>query len=299
MSMRFLFLLFFTQAAIAGPWFTGPLLAPAGKTVPAGHFNFEPYGFYSGYPKGFRNIEVIPILTAGINDFLDLQTSLPYDYSWDHGQHGNDIGDYSLALGIQVLRQKENSWLPDLRLVLQEVFPTGRFDNLNPRKLGTDQTGIGAYQTFIGLNFQRLTQFANEHYLRTRLGLVAARFSDVKVHGVSAFGGTPLTEGRVNLENSYAIDLAVEYTLTQNWVPVFEVLYVHSPASNFDGNPGFTPGGTVAGVGGKSGDQASLAPALEYNFTSSLGVIGGVWFSITGPHAAKFVTGAVALNYYF
>ncbi|MFW2540979.1 hypothetical protein ACN4Z1_16100, partial [Legionella sp. ST3F1] len=77
--------LFFTPAAIAGPWVTGPLLAPAGKTSPAGHFNFEPYAFSSGYPNGFRNIEVIPIIKAGINDFLDLQTSLTYDYSWDHG----------------------------------------------------------------------------------------------------------------------------------------------------------------------------------------------------------------------
>jgi hypothetical protein len=299
MYTKFLFLLFFTHSVIAGPWFTGPLLAPAGKTIPAGHVNFEPYGFFSGYPQGFRNVEVTPVLSVGIMDFLDLQTSLPYDYNWDKRQHGNGIGDYSLALGIQVLRQKENSWLPDLRLVLQEVFPTGRFENLTLSKLSADQTGIGAYQTFVGLNFQRLTQFANEHYLRTRLSLVTARSSHVTVHGVNAFGGNPLTEGRIKLGSSYSVDLAIEYTLTQNWVPVFEVLYAHSPASNFEGNPGFTPGGTVSSIGGKSSNQASLAPALEYNFNSSLGVIGGVWFSITGPHPAKFVTGTVAVNYYF
>ena len=224
---------------------------------------------------------------------------MPYDYSWDKGQHGNGIGDYSLALGIQVLRQKENSWLPDLRLVVQEVFPTGRFENLNPKRLGTDQTGIGAFQTFIGLNFQRLTQFKNEHYLRTRLSLVGAKFSDVTVHGVSVFGGSSMTKGKVKIANSYSADLAFEYTLTQNWVPVFEVLFVHSPSSSFDGNPGFTPGGVVATVGGKSNEAVSLAPALEYNFSSNLGVIGGVWFSVTGPHAAQFVTGAFAVNYYF
>lgn len=299
MRLRFLFLLFFANAALAGPWLTGPLLAPAGKTIPAGHVNIEPYAFYSGYPQGFRNFEVIPIVSAGVFSFLDLQTSLPYDYSWDNGQHGNGMGDYSLALGVQVLRQKENSWLPDLRVVVQEVFPTGRYEHLDPKKLGTDQTGLGAFQTYLGFNFQRLTQLPNDHYLRTRLSLVGVKFSDITVHGLSAFGGGPGTIGKVKLDNSYSADLAFEYTLTQNWVPVFEVLYVHSPGSNFDGNPGFTPGGTVAGIGGRANEQASLAPALEYNFSSNLGIIGGVWFSVTGPHAAKFVTGALALNYYF
>ncbi|MCE0722882.1 hypothetical protein [Legionella resiliens] len=297
--LLFLLLLFFAHTALASPWFTGPLLAPAGKTIPAGHINFEPYAFYSGYPKGFRNFEVVPILSIGILSFVDLQTSLPYDYSWDDRQHGNGIGDYSLALGFQVLRQKENSWLPDLRVVVQEVFPTGRFENLDPQRLGTDQTGLGAYQTYLGFNFQKLLQFHNGRYLRTRLSLVGARFSEITVHNLNVFGGTSGTRGKVKLDNSYSADLAFEYTLTQNWVPVFEVLYVHSPGSHFDGNPGFTPGGTLAGLGGRANEQASLAPAVEYNFNSNIGLIGGVWFSVTGPHAAKFVTGALALNCYF
>lgn len=298
MYLRSLLLLAVSNLAIAGPWMTGPLLAPAGKTIPAGHFNFEPYGFYTSYPQGFRNIEAVPVLSVGLTDFLDLQTTLPFDYSWDRGQHGNDIGDYSLGLGIQLLRQKDNSWIPDLRFVVQEVFPTGRFENLNPDKLGTDQTGSGAYQTFLGLNFQRLSTFQNDHYLRTRLSLTTAIPSDVQVEGVNAFGGGLLTKGDVHPGNAYAADLAFEYALTQHWVPVFEVLYVNNSMTNFDGNPGFTPGGTLASVGGRGGNQASLAPALEYNFTSNLGVIGGVWFSVTGPHAATFVSGAVAINYY-
>lgn len=297
--IRFIFLLCFVNIAFAGPWFTGPLLAPAGKTIPAGHVNFEPYAFLSGYPGGFWNIQGVPIVSLGIASFLDLQTALPYNYSWDHGQHGNGIGDFSLAVGMQILRQQENSWLPDLRFVVQEVFPTGRYENLDPKKLGTDQTGLGAFQTLFGLNFQKLVQLKNEHYFRTRLSLVGVKFSDVIVHGPDVFGGGLNTLGRVRLDNAYSADLAFEYTLTQNWVPVFEALYVYNPASHFDGNPGFTPGGTIAAVGGGSNNQVSLAPALEYNFNSNIGIIGGVWFSVTGPHAAKFVTGVFAINCYF
>ena len=139
---------------------------------------------------------------------------------------------------------------------------------------------------------------ANDHYLRTRFSFVTAHAGDVSVHGVNVFGGAPDTEGRVHGGTSYSADLAFEYTLNQHWVPVFEVLYGHSSGSNFEGNPGFTPGGTVAAIGGSGGNSASLAPALEYNFSPNLGLIGGVWFSVTGPHAAKFITGTLALNYY-
>lgn len=295
--IRFVFLLLFVNISFAGPWLTGPLLAPAGKTIPVGHVNFEPYGFYTDYPHGYKNVEGVPILSVGIASFLDLQTSIPLDYSWVPGQHGSGIGDYSLALGMQILRQSESTWLPDLRFVVQEVFPTGRYENLDPKKLGTDQTGLGAFQTLFGFNFQKLMQFKNEHYLRTRLSLVGVKYSNIIVHGPNVFGGGINTQGRVSLKNAYSADLAFEYTLTQNWVPVFEVLYVHSPESHFDGNPGFTPGGTTAaGVGGGSNEQVSLAPALEYNFNSNVGIIGGVWFSVTGPHSSTFVTGALAIN---
>lgn len=299
MYKKILFLLFFTKMVFAGPWMTGPLLAPAGKTVPAGHVNLEPYAFYTTYTHGFRNIEGLPILTVGLADFVDVQTAIPLDYSWaPNNQHGGGIGDYSLAFGIQLLRQKEQSWLPDLRFVVQEVFPTGRFEHLDPIQGGTDQTGSGSYQTFLGLNFQKLTTLPHDHYLRTRLGLLAAFPSDVKVRGINVFGGTAGTIGVVNPGNSYALDLAFEYTLTQHWVPVFEVLYANNDATNFSGNPGFTPAGSLAAIGGRGGNSVSLAPAIEYNFNANLGIIAGLWFSITGPHDSKFTSAVVAINYY-
>jgi hypothetical protein len=301
MYLRLLFLLFFTNAAIASPWFTGPLLAPAGRTIPKGHFNFEPYGFYTEYasPPGFKNVEVTPILTVGINSFMDFQAGLPWDYSWDHGQHGRGIGDFGLGFGFQAFKQKQGSLIPDLRIVLQETIPTGRFENLSPQKIFTDQTGFGAYQSIVGLNFQKLFTFGHEHYLRSRLSLAAVFPHGVPVEGINTFGGNEFTAGRVYPGNNYSVDCAVEFTLNQHWVPVMEALYVHSDSTFFNGNPGFAPDGTVGVIGGKGGDSASLAPAIEYNFTANLGVIAGVWFSVTGPHAAKFISSTVAINYYF
>lgn len=292
-------LLFFSQGVAASPWWTGPLLAPAGKTIPQGHVNFEPYGFYTLYAEQFRNFEALPIVTLGILDFLDIQASVPYDVSWKGGQSGKDFGDSSFGVGLQLFRQKENSWVPNVRLLVQEIFPSGKFNHLNPNKLGTDQTGIGSYQTLVGLNFQKLTHFYGEHYLRTRLGLAVVSPSDVLVEGFNAFGGSPTTHGKVKLNNSYSVNLAFEYSLTQHWAPVFELLYTETGTSTFAGNPGFTPGGAVGSIGSGGSSNISLAPALEYNFNESIGIIAGVWFSVTGPHAARFVSNVIALNIYF
>ena len=298
-SKILLLLLCVTNYAIASPWMTGPLLAPSGKTIPAGHANFEPYGFYTVYPGQFRNVELLPILTVGLTSFLDVQTSLPIDHSWKNGQQGGNIADYSLGVGLQVLKEQESSWLPNLRITLQEVFPTGKYDNLNPNKLGTDQTGVGAYQTSIGFHFQKLYELKDEHFLRSRLSLVGSVASDVHVSGVNVYGGNPSTDGDVSPGNGYSADLAFEYSLTQHWVPVFELLFVNSDSSDFNGNPGLTPGGVIDSLGGAGGSQLSLAPALEYNFTPKFGIIGGVWFSVAGPSGARFTSGAVAVNYYF
>lgn len=296
----FLLLLFFTKGAVvASPWMTGPLLAGNGRTIPAGHVNIEPYSFYTVYPGEFRNFEETPIISIGLTKFIDIQASFPYDFDWNRGQYASNIGDYSLGFGFQVMQQKPNSWRPDLRITLQEIFPTGKFDHLDINKFGTDQTGSGSYQTAVAFNFQYLIELYNQHYLRSRLNLVGGTGTDVNVDGVNTFGGGTDTRGKVKVGNSYSADLAFEYSLTKNWVPVFEMLFVISEATGFSGNPGFTPAGAYNTIGGPGGNQFSLAPALEYNFSENFGIIGGVWFSVTGPPAGQFTTYTVALNYFF
>ncbi len=297
--LRGLLLFLMTNLAIASPWMTGPLLAPNGKTIPKHHVNIEPYFFYSLYSGAYRNLEVTPVITAGLTDFMDIQVATPFDANWSNGRQASAIGDASLGLGFQVFRQKEHGVMPNLRVVFQQVFPVGQYELLDPQLFGVDQTGLGSYQTLLAFNFQDLSEIKGGHYLRTRLSLVGASYSSVHVKGVNTFGGNPVTEGNVRLGNGYSADLAFEYTLTQNWVPVVEALYVWSGGVGFIGNPGFTPGGTVDSLAGKGGEQLSLAPALEYNFSPNFGIIGGVWFSASGPPSSQFTSYTLAFNYYF
>jgi hypothetical protein len=50
--------------------------------------------------------------------------------------------------------------------------------------------------------------------------------------------------------------------------------------------------------GGPSSSQYSLAPAIEYNWSQNIGLIGGVWFTVAGQNISQFNSIVIALNYY-
>jgi len=302
----------FSSILNAGPWFTGPLLAPAGHTVPRGHTNFELYGIdiltngrydQSGtviHTPLTRSFVANPIITHGFTNWLDVQLILPYVFNSTQGERYNRLSDVSVALGFQLLEQKSRHDHFDFRLLVQETFPTGRFDNLNPAQAGTDATGLGSYQTQIGLNFQHLIQLFGSHYLRTRLILNRNFAGSVRVNGLNSFGGSVKTQGQIAPGAENTGDLAFEFTLNQHWVAVLEGTASTGQATRFNGilNVG-SIGNTSVSIGNNKYHERSLAPALEYNFNSNVGLIGGVWFPVRGQNTAHFKTYILALNTYW
>lgn len=293
------------------PWFTGPILAAAGHTIPAGHQNYEIYlfatdnlGFYNNQWKvvhqaSTQTISPTLIFSQGLTHFMDLQFAIPYDFNFNKSQYASHLADSHVILGFQLLTDNPNNWEPDLRFTLKAAFPTGAYENLNPRKLATDATGAGLYQPGLGFNFQKLVLLANQHYLRTRFTLDFTIPLSTRVHNFSSYGGGFGTNGRINPGNKFAADLAFEYTLTQHWVPAIDIYYTYSGRTTFSGVLGTTLSGAMASVGRKAGDEYSLAPAIEYNFNSHIGLIIGTWFSLIGQNATDFASGVVALNIYY
>jgi hypothetical protein len=300
---------FFADIIYAGPWFTGPIFAPAGRNMPRGHTNFELYGLdvltnglYDDEGRIqkiplFKSLVFSPLLTHGFTDWLDIQLSIPYTFNSTQGVHYNRITDTSLGAGIPLLEQK-NKVRPDIRFFIQETFPTGKFDHLNPAFLGTDATGLGSYRTLLSLNFQYLCEIYNAHYLRTRLFLSTLLSSTIRVQGLNSFGGALNTDGVIDPGSEENIDLAFEYTLTQNWVLVMEGYYSEGQATRFNGILDFVNDGTVT-IGNRHYYEYGLAPALEYNFTSDLGVIGGIWFPVQGKNTSRFIGYVLAINAYW
>lgn len=294
----------------AGPWFTGPILAPAGHTIPRGHSNLEIYGFDTiangVFDKNWhfihtpRSESIVgnPIFSHGLTDRIDVQYGIPYVYNRNQGASAQGIGDASAILGYQVLEQKKSMWVPDLRLTIQEVIPTGKFETLNPLNNGTDATGLGSYQTGVALNFQHLVTLKN-HYFRSRLSLNYLAPSRVSIHGLSSFGGTTQTRGSIDPGDLFTADVAGEFTLNQNWVAVMEAYYATRAATHFNGFIGNNALGMPAGIGHGDIEEITLAPAIEYNFSGNVGIIAGPWFTVAGRETTNFIAYVLALNVYW
>lgn len=293
------------------PWLTGPILAAAGHVVPGGHINWEPYffasdafGTYNNAGKVIRNTPTItsqPMLslTIGMTQWMDFQALLPYNFNNSGNQSDNHWADITLMFGLQAMTDNPKIWwYPDLRITVEETFPTGNYQNLNPTRLNTDSTGIGSYQSAIGLNFQKVWQLSTVHYLRMRMTYTYSIPTNITVNGYNAFGGGIGTHGKINVGNKGAVDISFEYTLTPNWVLASDFIYNNSLASPFSGTPGTTSTGAIAQVGQKNNHGYSITPSIEYNWNAQLGVIAGAWLSVGGNNISDFSGGAIALNYY-
>lgn len=303
----FLMCLLFANTAISGLWWTGPLLAPSGHTIPRGHSNLETYvfdtkvkGTYNSFGKvthvpGDKNYVANPLFSHGLTDSMDMQLSIPYAYNINNGAHSNGLSDTSVTLGFQLLEQKQSSWRPDLRLTIGEIIPTGQFEHLDPANNGTDSTGLGSYQTPINLNFQQLFHVYYHHYLRSRLSLGYVFAKKVPIEGISSYGGSRTTFGEIKPGNMMTADLAGEFNLTQRLVMVLEGFGSIRHASSFKGYAGSNdsiPGHPLS-------RQLTLAPAIEYNINENIGIIAGPWFTIRGRDSSEFSSAVVALNAYW
>jgi len=283
-------------------WFTGPLLTGGAKTTAAGHTDYELAFSYAnnfahynsrGVKQGAIRTSSLNTdleITQGLSSRFDLSVDIPFHVKWKDDQTNARFADINLSLDYQLVEQKTESWIPDVKLVLGENFPTGRYRNLNPIKKGTDSTGVGSYQTSFGINLQRLWTFSNGHALRARLSTSYSMASIANLRGFNTFGGDFTTNGTLHLGDHFSTALGFEYSLTQHWVPAIDLLYTNSAVSRFVGTPG-------ASLDLSSGEELSIAPAIEYNVTKDFGLILGDWFSLAGRNTSDFNVVMLSLSY--
>ncbi len=293
-----------------GPWFTGPLLAPSGHVVPVGYMNLEPYVFVSDtfgeYNKHWHaeseptiiGVNPLVFLQIGLTDWMDIQIAPQLIYNHSQGRSSTHFGDLPIGFDIQLLEDKPDNWYPAIKLTLRESFPTGKYQHLNPNKHGTDESGSGSYITNIGLVIARLFHLGGIYYFNARLSNFYNIAAPVHIKGFNAYGGGFGTSGKAHPGQSLNTIIGLEITLAQHWAFALDIANLYSGKTTFSGNKGRTAAGTPAIVGDPSSDQVSLAPAIEYNFNSSVGIIAGAWFSVAGKNSAEFATGVIAINWY-
>ncbi len=305
---------------VKGPWFTGPLLTSSANMLPYDNFNIEPYiyaihytGTYDADWKKHSNIKFWTYqfqysVQIGLSSRLQLSLAPQVFYNKIDANHilglpsasSTQFTDLPVTLGIQIVRAKKEDWYPTIGFQITEIFPTGKYEKLDPLKRRMDVGGLGAYATNFTLLFGKLFHVNGDHgYLSTRGSVGYTIAPPVEVHEVNTYGGGIGTKGHVHPGRVLQGLIGMEYAITLNWVAAIDLNYVHINKTTFRGNPGILAQGVAAKVGFKSSEQFSLAPALEYNISEKVALIAGVWFSVVGRNQFDFTSGVVAFNWYY
>lgn len=295
-------------------WFTGALIAPSGDAVPKGHFNIEPYfyayaftGNYNDHWKAissptFWSLQWQLPVQFGMTPWMDFSFTATTSYNLCDGASHVGINDPTIGFDFQFVRQsfERGDLLPSIKFTLSEIFPLGKYQNLNPAKNNTDAMGAGSFTTLFGLTFGKLFNMPGpDHYTNLRLNLSYFYAAPTRLHGFNSYGGGYGTNVRFYPSQNFNIDFAFETTLTQNWVFSCDFIARWHSKSRFTGNPGTNSTGALAILGGPSGIQYSIAPAIEYNFGPNIGIIAGSWMSLAGRNTSQFYSGIAAINIYY
>ncbi len=209
------------------------------------------------------------------------------------------LGDVSVLAQYRLTQFHEGSWIPTVSALVEETFPTGKYDRLGDRP--SDGMGQGAYTTTLSIYSQTYFWMPNGRILRTRLDLSQAFSNNVAVRDVSVYGTEAGFRGRAKPGGSFFADASGEYSLTKRWVLGLDVNYGQHASTIVSANDILNPANVQSsrGLTTSSGwsDAIGFIPAVEYNWTPNLGVIFGVRRIMPGRNSSGSVTPVMAINF--
>jgi len=293
------------RQALADAWWTGPILAASANTLPTDHVLIEPYLFDvvshgrfddDGNRQSVPRSHYVGSLTYMLYGLTDRVTvGMIPTFAWRYGganggSSGIGVGDLQLQGQVRLTQFREGRPVPTISLVVGETLPTGRYDRLDGQP--NDGFGSGVHTTTVSVYSQHYFWMPSGRVLRTRLDLSYAFSDTAHLEDTSVYGTTSGFRGSAQPGNSFVADLAFEYSVTRNWVLALDVFYQHDASTRIRGEQ---DGASFAAESG-SAWRLGLAPALEYNFTSRVGVIFGARWFAAGRNTSASVTPVAAIN---
>jgi hypothetical protein len=282
-------------------WWTGPVLAAAAGTLPKGHMLVEPYFFdivnhgrfdangnRHSNPTRRHSYGSLTYLNYGLLDGFTVGVIPRFGYNdvaTGRDSSGVGLSDFQVQGTIRLSQFREGSYVPTTSIVLTETLPTGKYDRLGDRP--SDGLGSGAYTTSLSFFSQYFLWMPNGRNVRTRHNFAYSLPSEVTVHGVSVYGTGAGFRGHARPGRAFVVTSAWEYSATRNWVLALDVVYENDTSTKLDG----------ASFG--SSDVFTVAPAIEYNFNSQIGVIAGAILTPKARNASANVVPVVAINMVF
>ena len=295
-------------------WWTGPLLAANASTLPQGHVYVEPYLFdsipYAHFDSSGHAHDVahenelgsLSYVNYGLTDRITIGMIPHFDYDWvgnGGSSAGVGMGDLTLQGQYRLTQFHPGHWLPTLSLNFQETLPTGRFDSLQRT---TDGFGAGAYTTTLSIYSQTYLWMPNGRILRARLNLSYAFSRTAGLEDVSTYGTPAGFRGYARPGDSAYGVVALEYSITRNWVAAFDFWYEHDGNTRvFATDPQSAGESSLSRLAMQSGSgrEQIVAPALEYNWSARLGIIFGARVIVAGRNVTATATPVAAFSYFF
>ena len=176
-----------SRESLNDAWWTGPILAASGATLPRGHSLIEPY-FYDVRGKHSSSFGSSSYVLYGLTDGLTVGLIPAGGYNMvSNGLNSSsaEMGDVTLLAQHRLTQFHEGSWVPTSGAVVEETFPTGKYDQLGNRP--SNGIGAGAYTTTLGFYPQTYFWLPNGRILRMRFDVTQTFSSNVKVEGVSVY----------------------------------------------------------------------------------------------------------------
>jgi len=292
-------------------WFTGPLFTPMAITPPKNHPALEvtvgvknQYGVYDDNWSVKHSANLWSLFNyydaqLGISSVLGMEIIASWTANFRKNARAVHLQDTTLRVGFQICNEVPGTWIPDFRIILQEVFPTGKYRNLSPSKKETDLTGLGSYQTGMYLAFQKLFNLNENHKYQMRFSAGYFVPSKVNVQGFNAYGGGYGTKGKIFPGHYISIFCSGEYNLNKHWALAFDSNFQYNFKGRFSGKQGTLGNDMKAPVSSPKAVTFTLAPELEYTFTEKTGLLLGIWFSVLGKNFPAFNSVFVSILHVF
>jgi len=297
--------------SMSDAWFTGPMLANTAATAPRGHMLLEPYlydvtttGAYTAHGK--RNSAPhqnsygsLTYLIYALTDTTGIGVIPTFGYTTAAdapSSAGPRSGDLSLLLQHRLTQSRPCRWMPTVSLAVEQTFPTGRYDNLGDRPASA--TGAGAFTTTPELLTQSWFWLPRHRIVRMRLNLTDAFSNAVPVTNASVYGTATGFRGTAQPGRSLYIDNAWEYSLTRRLILATDITWRSNANTRVTGTTAATLTSPAQPTLLNSGSSTTwnLAPAIEYSWKPTIGVLLGVRLTPAGRNTSQTLTPAIAIN---
>jgi len=294
--------------------FMGPLITPNPAGLPQGRWFLEPYlvrvdsnAHYDADGERQRSAQdsgawavVMPVM-YGFSDRLMGQVNLSASRAESGTGHsgGFRAGDTTARLQYLLQAPSADGTRPAVSLAVSQRLSTGSHDRITGNPL--DAQGDGVQRTTVALGVQQVVWMPNGRPLRWRGQLMAGPApARTALSGASIYGTEAGFQGHIARGSVLGLSVAGEYSFNDRWVGVMELAASRETGQRLIG---FMP--TADGGGRRIDEQRpasrslSVAPAVEYHFSPSLGLIAGVEITLAGRNTGRVISPQVALGVFF